>query len=131
MTGFSVSVVRSLLQKLLAQAGLKGMENMGVTLLLLVLLLPSSLLTAGGLLSCAYAFVLTLTSSEEEKEGIRKVIKESLVLTLGVLPFLLFFFGEYQPWSLPLTFIFSLLFDLLESFLRLDGKKYGVSSGLH
>ena len=85
MTGFSVSVVRSLLQKLLAQAGLKGMENMGVTLLLLILLLPSSLLTAGGLLSCAYAFILTLTSSEEEKEGIRKVIKESLVLTLGVL----------------------------------------------
>ena len=113
MTGFSVSVVRSLLQKLLAQAGLKGMENMGVTLLLLVLLLPSSLLTAGGLLSCAYAFILTLTSSKEEKEGIRKVIKESLVLTLGVLPFLIFFFGEYQPWSLPLTFIFSLLFDLL------------------
>ena len=113
MTGFSVSVVRSLLQKLLAQAGLKGMENMGVTLLLLIVLLPSSLLTAGGLLSCAYAFVLTLTSTEEEKEGIRKVIKESLVLTLGVLPFLLFFFGEYQPWSLPLTFIFSLLFDLL------------------
>ena len=113
MTGFSVSVVRSLLQKLLAQAGLKGMENMGITLLLLIVLLPSSLLTAGGLLSCAYAFILTLTSSEEEKSGIRKVVKESLVLTLGVLPFLIFFFGEYQPWSLPLTFIFSLLFDLL------------------
>lgn len=84
-----------------------------MTLLLLLLFLPSSLLTAGGLLSCAYAFILTLTSSEEEKSGIRKVIKESLVLTLGVLPFLIFFFGEYQPWSLPLTFVFSLLFDVL------------------
>ena len=113
MTGFSVSVVRSLIQKLLAQQGLKGMENMGMTLLLLLLFLPSSLLTAGGLLSCAYAFILTLTSSEEEKSGIRKVVKESLVLTLGVLPFLIFFFGEYQPWSLPLTFVFSLLFDVL------------------
>ena len=113
MTGFSVSVVRSLIQKLLAQQGLKGMENMGMTLLLLLLFLPSSLLTAGGLLSCAYAFILTLTSSEEEKSGIRKVVKESLVLTLGVLPFLIFFFGEYQPWSLPLTFVFSLLFDIL------------------
>ena len=113
MTGFSVSVVRSLIQKLLAQQGLKGMENMGMTLLLLLLFLPSSLLTAGGLLSCAYAFILTLTSSEEEKSGVRKVVKESLVLTLGVLPFLIFFFGEYQPWSLPLTFVFSLLFDVL------------------
>ena len=113
MTGFSVSVVRSLIQKLLAQQGLKGMENMGMTLLLLLLFLPSSLLTAGGLLSCAFAFILTLTSSEEEKSGIRKVVKESLVLTLGVLPFLIYFFGEYQPWSLPLTFVFSLLFDVL------------------
>lgn len=113
MTGFSVSVVRSLIQKLLAQQGLKGMENMGMTLLLLLLFLPSSLLTAGGLLSCAYAFILTLTSSEEEKSGIQKVVKESLVLTLGVLPFLIYFFGEYQPWSLPLTFVFSLLFDVL------------------
>ena len=113
MTGFSVSVVRSLIQKLLAQLGFKGMENMGMTLLLLLLFLPSSLLTAGGLLSCAYAFILTLTSSEEEKSGIRKAVKESLVLTLGVLPFLIFFFGEYQPWSLPLTFVFSLLFDVL------------------
>ena len=113
MTGFSVSVVRSLIQKLLAQQGLKGMENMGMTLLLMLLFLPSSLLTAGGLLSCAYAFILTLTSSEEEKSGIRKVVKESLVLTLGVLPFLIYFFGEYQPWSLPLTFVFSLLFDVL------------------
>ena len=113
MTGFSVSVVRSLVQKLLAQLGFKGMENMGMTLLLLLLFLPSSLLTAGGLLSCAYAFILTLTSSEEEKSGIRKAVKESLVLTLGVLPFLIFFFGEYQPWSLPLTFVFSLLFDVL------------------
>ena len=84
-----------------------------MTLLLLLLFLPSSLLTAGGLLSCAYAFILTLTSSEEEKSGIRKVVKESLVLTLGVLPFLIYFFGEYQPWSLPLTFVFSLLFDVL------------------
>ena len=113
MTGFSVSVVRSLIQKLLAQQGLKGMENMGMTLLLLLLFLPSSLLTAGGLLSCAFAFILTLTSSEEEKSGIQKVVKESLVLILGVLPFLIYFFGEYQPWSLPLTFVFSLLFDVL------------------
>lgn len=113
MTGFSVSVVRSLIQKLLAQQGLKGMENMGMTLLFLLLFLPSSLLTAGGLLSCAFAFILTLTSSEEEKSGIQKVVKESLVLTLGVLPFLIYFFGEYQPWSLPLTFVFSLLFDVL------------------
>ena len=113
MTGFSVSVVRSLLQKLLAQNGFKGMDNMGMTFLLLILFIPSSLLTAGGLLSCAYAFILTLTSSEEEGAGVRKMIKETLVLTLGVLPFLAFFFAEYQPWSIPLTFAFSLLFDLV------------------
>ena len=59
LTGFSVSVVRSLLQKILSQKGIRGMENMAMTLMLLMILMPKFLLTAGGVLSCAYAFILT------------------------------------------------------------------------
>ena len=71
LTGFSVSVVRSLLQKLLSQKGIRGMENMAMTLMLLMILMPKFLLTAGGVLSCAYAFILTLVNTNSYS-GIKK-----------------------------------------------------------
>ena len=111
LTGFSASVIRSLLQKLLAQHGVKGLDNFALTVLALFIIMPNFFLTAGGVLSCAYAFILTMTS--KEGEGLKAVARESLVISLGILPILSFYFAEFQPWSILLTFVFSFLFDLV------------------
>ena len=111
LTGFSESVIRSLLQKLLAQHGVKGLDNFALTVLVLFIIMPNFFLTAGGVLSCAYAFILTMTS--KEGEGFKAVARESLVISLGILPILSFYFAEFQPWSILLTFVFSFLFDLV------------------
>ena len=111
LTGFSASVIRSLLQKLLAQHGIKGLDNFALTILVLFIIMPNFFLTAGGVLSCAYAFILTMTS--KEGDGIKAVARESLVISLGILPILSFYFAEFQPWSILLTFVFSFLFDVV------------------
>jgi len=111
LTGFSASVIRSLLQKLLAQHGVKGLDNFALTVLVLFIIMPNFFLTAGGVLSCAYAFILTMTS--KEGEGLKAVARESLVISLGILPILSFYFAEFQPLSILLTFVFSFLFDLI------------------
>ncbi|WP_138335258.1 MULTISPECIES: DNA internalization-related competence protein ComEC/Rec2 [Streptococcus] len=111
LTGFSASVIRSLLQKLLAQHGYKGLDNFALTVLVLFIVMPNFFLTAGGVLSCAYAFILIMTS--KEGEGLKAVARESLVISLGILPILSFYFAEFQPWSILLTFVFSFLFDLV------------------
>ncbi|WP_346743899.1 DNA internalization-related competence protein ComEC/Rec2 [uncultured Streptococcus sp.] len=111
LTGFSASVIRSLLQKLLAQHGVKGLDNFALTVLVLFIIMPNFFLTAGGVLSCAYAFILTMTS--KEGEGLKAVTSESLVISLGILPILSFYFAEFQPWSILLTFVFSFLFDMV------------------
>ena len=111
LTGFSASVIRSLLQKLLAQHGVKGLDNFALTVLVLFIIMPNFFLTAGGVLSCAYAFILTMTS--KEGLGLKAVARESLVISLGILPILSFYFAEFQPWSILLTFVFSFLFDLV------------------
>lgn len=109
LTGFSASVIRSLLQKLLAQHGFKFLDNFALTILILFLIMPNFFLTAGGVLSCAYAFILTMTG--EEVEGIKGLVRESCIISLGILPILSFYFSEFQPWSILLTFAFSFLFD--------------------
>ena len=109
LTGFSASVIRSLLQKLLAQHGFKTLDNFALTILILFLIMPNFFLTAGGVLSCAYAFILTMTG--EEVEGIKGLVRESCIISLGILPILSFYFSEFQPWSILLTFAFSFLFD--------------------
>lgn len=111
LTGFSASVIRSLLQKILAQHGFKGLDNFAMTILLLYIVMPNFFLTAGGVLSCAYAFILTMTS--KEGQGIKAVSRESFIISLGILPILSFYFSEFQPWSIVLTFAFSFLFDMV------------------
>ena len=111
MTGFSASVIRSLLQKILAQHGFKSLDNFALTILILCLIMPNFFLTAGGVLSCAYAFILTMTG--EEVAGIKGLVRESCIISLGILPILSFYFSEFQPWSILLTFAFSFLFDMV------------------
>jgi len=111
LTGFSASVIRSLLQKLLAQHGIKSLDNFAMTVLVLFIVMPNFFLTAGGVLSCAYAFILTMTG--EEVAGIKGLVRESCIISLGILPILSFYFSEFQPWSILLTFVFSFLFDTI------------------
>ena len=111
LTGFSASVIRSLIQKLLAQHGIKSLDNFALTVLVLFIVMPNFFLTAGGVLSCAYAFILTMTS--KEGQGIKAVARESFIISLGILPILSFYFSEFQPWSILLTFVFSFLFDMV------------------
>ncbi|WP_373114326.1 ComEC/Rec2 family competence protein [Streptococcus sp. oral taxon 431] len=111
LTGFSASVIRSLLQKILTQHGFKRLDNFAMTILLLYIVMPNFFLTAGGVLSCAYAFILTMTS--KEGQGIKAVSRESFIISLGILPILSFYFSEFQPWSIVLTFAFSFLFDMV------------------
>ena len=125
MTGWTASVLRSLLQSLLAEFGIKKLDNMGITLLLLFLFLPHFLLTVGGVLSCSYAFLLCLFNFEE-MSSLKKSICTSLVLSLGILPFLTYYYGTFQPVSLILTAMFSIVFDsfllpVLTVFFALSG----------
>lgn len=125
MTGWTASVLRSLVQSLLAEFGIKKLDNMGITLLLLFLFLPHFLLTVGGVLSCSYAFLLCLFDFEE-MSSLKKSICTSLVLSLGILPFLTYYYGTFQPVSLILTAIFSIVFDsfllpVLTVFFALSG----------
>lgn len=125
MTGWTASVLRALVQSLLAEFGIKKLDNMGITLLLLFLLLPHFLLTVGGVLSCSYAFLLCLFDFED-LSSLKKSIYTSLVLCLGILPFLTYYYGTFQPVSLILTAIFSIVFDsfllpVLTVFFALSG----------
>ena len=126
MTGWTASVLRSLIQSLLTEFGIKKLDNMGITLLLLFLFLPHFLLTVGGVLSCSYAFLLCLFDFEE-MSSLKKSICTSLVLSLGILPFLTYYYGTFQPVSLILTAMFSIVFD---SFLLPVLTVFFVLSGL-
>ncbi|WP_172843180.1 MULTISPECIES: DNA internalization-related competence protein ComEC/Rec2 [Streptococcus] len=111
LTGFTISVVRSLIQAILSQFGLRKWDNLGVTILVLFILSPHFLQTTGGVLSFAYAFILS-TLDLERYQGRSKVIAESLVLSVGILPLLIFYFGTFQPLSILLTACFSVIFDV-------------------
>lgn len=110
LTGFQVSVCRSLLQSFWSRLGVTGMDNLGLTVLSLLVLVPNSLLTTGGVLSCTYAFVLCLLTVDEFT-GLKRQVVEALALALAVLPVLMFYFSSFQPLSLLLTALLSLLFD--------------------
>ncbi len=112
LTGFTVSVVRSLLQTILGQFGFRKWDNLGLTMLIFFILSPHFLETVGGVLSFAYAFILSRLNLES-LSGRRKVVAESLVLSFGILPLLIFYFGSFQPLSILLTACFSVIFDVL------------------
>lgn len=112
MTGFSVSVIRSLIQSIFANIGIKRLDDLALTLLSLFLIMPNFLLTTGGVLSFTYAFILSFVDFEDFSHY-RKVVVESLAISLGSLPVLVYFFSVFQPLSILLTAIFSLAFDVV------------------
>ncbi len=112
LTGFSVSVVRSVVQKILGNIGLRKLDNFAVTVFICLLVLPRFLLTAGGVLTFTYAFLLTIFDFEDLRQ-VKKATVESLSISLGILPVLMTYFYAFQPLSILLTFAFSFVFDVL------------------
>ena len=82
-------------------------EQYGHNATSIFLVLPHFLLTVGGVLSCSYAFLLCLFNFEE-MPSFKKSIYMSLVLSLDF-AFLTYYYGTFQPLSLILTAIFSLV----------------------
>ena len=78
---------------------------------------PTFFLTAGGVLSCAYAFILTMTS--KEGEGLKAIARESLVISLGILPILPSILRNFNlgPSFWPLSFPFYLTWSSYRSCL--------------
>ncbi|HFI0791963.1 TPA: DNA internalization-related competence protein ComEC/Rec2 [Streptococcus suis] len=112
LTGFSVSVVRSLVQKILGNMGLRKLDNFAVTVFVCLLVLPRFPLTAGGVLTFTYAFLLTVFDFEDLGQ-VKQAAVESLSISLGILPVLMTYFYAFQPLSILLTFVFSFVFDVL------------------
>ncbi|MGU7949715.1 DNA internalization-related competence protein ComEC/Rec2 [Streptococcus suis] len=112
LTGFSVSVVRSLVQKILGNMGLRKLDNFAVTVFVCLLVLSRFLLTAGGVMTFTYAFLLTIFDFEDVGQ-VKKAAVESLSISLGILPVLMTYFYAFQPLSILLTVVFSFVFDVL------------------
>ena len=112
LTGFSISVVRSLIQKLFGNLGWTKLDNFAMTLLMCILVYPRFLMTVGGVLSFFYAFVLTVFDFETMDKW-KKIVVENLAISVGVLPVLMLYFYQFQPLSILLTIAFSFLFDSL------------------
>ncbi|XHB96215.1 ComEC/Rec2 family competence protein [Lactococcus garvieae] len=75
---------------------------------------PYFLLTPGGQLTMLYSFLITFFSRKfKELKGLKKSLLDSTVLAVGVLPLLIFHFHSFQPLSIILTLLFSLIFDFL------------------
>ncbi|HEL2400936.1 TPA: ComEC/Rec2 family competence protein [Streptococcus suis] len=83
-----------------------------LTGLVCLLILPRFLLTAGGVLTFTYAFLLTVFDFEDLGQ-VKKAAVESLSISLGILPVLMTYFYAFQPLSILLTFAFSFVFDVL------------------
>lgn len=110
LTGFSISVVRSLMQALLQLLNIKGLDNLSIVLISLLMVNPEHVMTAGGVLSFTYAFLICITSTKQTN-SIKNTIYQTVILSTGVLPILMWYFAGFQPLSLILTAFFSLLFD--------------------
>lgn len=111
LTGYSISVIRSLVQSQLRHLGIKGLDNLACTFLLVFLWDAHFLMTVGGVLTFSYAFLLTVVTVEE-LSGAKRQLVQVLTISLGILPFLLFYFSSFNPMSMVLTGLLSYLFDL-------------------
>ncbi|WP_019785218.1 DNA internalization-related competence protein ComEC/Rec2 [Streptococcus sobrinus] len=112
MTGYAPSVLRSLLQSFWGNLELKRLDNLAFSIFCMFLLRPNFLLTTGGLLSFAYAFILAVLDFQNLSR-VKAGLAQGASLSLGAFPLLAYLFGVFQPLSLVLTLAFSLVFDYL------------------
>lgn len=112
LTGFSVSVIRSLIQAGLGRLGIKGQDNLGLTALIFLVIWSEFVLNPGAVLSFSYALIISFINLENLGK-IKGLLVESLTISLGILPLLMLYFASFQPFSILLTALFSILFDLV------------------
>lgn len=112
ITGYSISVLRSLSQRNLSNLKVSKEDNIAFTVFILFVFSPNFLLTVGGVLSLAYAFVISILNNRYHHHKCRQFIFPLSIACAG-LPFLTFYFSVYHPISILLTALFSLLFDQL------------------
>lgn len=112
MTGYSISVLRSLTQRNLSNIQVRKEDNISFTVFFLFLITPNYLLTVGGVLSLSYSFIIYIISSRFHQNPYQLIIYPILIACSG-LPFLIYFFAVYHPISMILTALFSLLFEFI------------------
>lgn len=111
MAGFSVSVIRALIQKNLS---FKTLDNLAMALMIVMFLMPLSLLTVGGQLTFFYAFALAMLQGKfVGKNKIINSLDTGSILSVLTLPLLVVQFHVFQPLSILLTFVFGMCFELL------------------
>ncbi|HEL0792660.1 TPA: DNA internalization-related competence protein ComEC/Rec2 [Streptococcus equi subsp. zooepidemicus] len=110
LTGHSISVIRSLLQAQLRHIGLTGLDNLAMTFLMMFLINGHFLMSIGGVLSFAYAFILA-TVRFEELSGNKQRLLKALAISFGIVPLLAYYFSVFNPISVVLTALLAYLFD--------------------
>lgn len=114
LTGFSISVNRSLFQKNLSNFGIKGIDNFSITVMTFMLIKPKFLLTVGGVLSFFFSFVIYILANKFKiKNPLLASFFQSFLLSTTVLPILIYYFYQFQPFSIILTTVFNILFTYL------------------
>ncbi|OFI47522.1 DNA internalization-related competence protein ComEC/Rec2 [Floricoccus penangensis] len=114
LTGFSISVNRSLFQKNLSNFGIKGIDNFSITVMTFMLIKPKFLLTVGGVLSFFFSFVIYILANKFKiKNPFLANFFQSFLLSTTVLPILIYYFYQFQPFSIFLTTVFNILFTYL------------------
>ncbi|URZ87961.1 DNA internalization-related competence protein ComEC/Rec2 [Floricoccus penangensis] len=114
LTGFSISVNRSLFQKNLSNFGIKGIDNFSITVMTFMLIKPKFLLTVGGVLSFFFSFVIYILANKFKiKNPFLASFFQSFLLSTTVLPILIYYFYQFQPFSIFLTTVFNILFTYL------------------
>ncbi|GBG96671.1 DNA internalization-related competence protein ComEC/Rec2 [Lactococcus termiticola] len=109
MTGWGIAIFRALLQK---NIPLRGLDNFAVAFFILLIFRPHFLLTIGGSLSLAFAFVLGMLEGKfQDWPAWKRRLAHSVALSTVVLPLLIYHFSIFQPFSILLTFAFAILFD--------------------
>lgn len=90
--------------------GLTGLDNLAMTFLMMFLINGHFLMSIGGVLSFAYAFILA-TVRFEELSGNKQRLLKALAISFGIVPLLAYYFSVFNPISVVLTALLAYLFD--------------------
>lgn len=114
ITGFQISIIRALVSNILQHFKITDYQNLALTFLLILFVNPFSFLGQSAQLSFILAFILLqLKPLSNQANGLLNELKYGGLISVGVLPVLLLYFYEFQPFSIILTLLFSYLFDYL------------------
>lgn len=137
LAGYSISIIRTLLQRNLADSNrhfagkLSKLDCLALTLLICLIFQPYALLSAGGQLSFGLAFLILFAAPLAQRYRYASLCF-SLLLSIGILPLLWYHFYEWQPLSVLLSVWLAPLFTyvLLPLLVLCFGLSYFLPTGL-